>query len=231
MADIDDIWDDEEDRQQYEAPRQGSVMDANPMTSVKDAIALIIRDACETDPNWATPPDTLIQIVESDLRAILEDHLSALSQPPAVAVPEGMMLVPVEPTPTMADEGREHLPCTPGGVTNATAANVYAAMVSAAPPAPQAEAWRDIASAPRDRTDIIVAVPSDARGAPIIGTAYFDPDAPDGGSWWWCGTSRQDYFDSSIEDGNDGPPTHWQPLPAPPQGAEKARNAAQEGGR
>lgn len=72
----------------------------------------------------------------------------------------------------------------------------------------------------RKASTIIVAVPS-KRGAPIVGEAYFDPDAY-GGTWWWGNTSAQDWGSSCIEDGNDGRPFAWQPFPAPP-GEEAAQ--------
>ncbi|PWC54631.1 hypothetical protein [Azospirillum sp. TSO22-1] len=75
------------------------------------------------------------------------------------------------------------------------------------------DAGREVA---RKDTPVIVAVPSKTRGAPIVGEAYYDPDAY-GGTWWWGTTSEKDWGASCIEDGNDGPPFAWQPMPAAPQ--------------
>ncbi|WP_448208140.1 DUF551 domain-containing protein [Azospirillum sp. sgz302134] len=74
--------------------------------------------------------------------------------------------------------------------------------------------WQKIDTAPRDKTSVIVAVPS-RDGGHIVGEAYFDPKAYDG-SWWWAGTSLDAYHHDPIEECNFGPPTHWQPMPDPP---------------
>lgn len=88
--------------------------------------------------------------------------------------------------------------------------------LSEAVAAARAEGWQPIETAPRDRTRVLVAVPSQHAGQPmIVGEAYFDPDH-EGGTWWWSGTGSKDYFTSSIHEVNAGPPTHWIPLPAPP---------------
>ena len=59
---------------------------------------------------------------------------------------------------------------------------------------------------------VIVAVLCDGR-APVIGEAYFDPEAY-GGTWWWAGTAHDDYYDSPIEEWNFGRVAFFQPLPA-----------------
>lgn len=76
--------------------------------------------------------------------------------------------------------------------------------------------WQPIETAPRDKTRIIVSVPSVHSAYPdIIGVAYFDPE-DHAGTWWWGGTQLDHYHNDCIEEGNSGPPTHWMPLPAPP---------------
>jgi hypothetical protein len=65
--------------------------------------------------------------------------------------------------------------------------------------------WQPIASAPRDKTMIIVYRPrASGRHIPLVGEDYFDPDYF-GGRW--------------MKSNDDSVPTHWQPLPAPPGGA------------
>ena len=66
-------------------------------------------------------------------------------------------------------------------------------------------AWRDIASAPRDGTHIVV--PSQWSGMEID-EVTFDPTIPGGFEWWSV----------KIEEPID-PPKYWMPLPPPPTGA------------
>ncbi|WP_197975624.1 DUF551 domain-containing protein [Rhizobium sp. CFBP 8762] len=79
--------------------------------------------------------------------------------------------------------------------------------------------WRLIKTAPRDKTHIFIAVPTKDQDGYLVGEAYFDPEPDNGaedGEWWWAGTGRDNYFDSSINEGNWHLPTHWQPLPPAP---------------
>lgn len=73
------------------------------------------------------------------------------------------------------------------------------ALLSAARRGLDADGWRDIASAPKDGTWILVWLGGVANCADTIQWAY------DG---WWNGCSG--YVRS------EGPPTHWRPLPDPP---------------
>lgn len=81
---------------------------------------------------------------------------------------------------------------------------------------PPTGGWKPIESAPRDRTPIIIAVPTKDRDDHIVGEAYFDPEHDDG-DWWWAGTGHGDYHGGPISEMNHHLPTHWQPLPSPPE--------------
>lgn len=98
-------------------------MDANPMPDLQTAIAHADEIATGCGP---------CADEHRQLATWLRELEALRRQPPAVAVPKGWKLVPEDATPKMVDEGRQYLPCTPGGVTNATAADVYAAMLAAA---------------------------------------------------------------------------------------------------
>ena len=79
--------------------------------------------------------------------------------------------------------------------------------------------WRLIKTAPRDKTHIFIAVPTKDQDGYLVGEGYFDPEPDNGaeeGEWWWAGTGRDNYFDSSINEGNWHLPTHWKHLPPAP---------------
>lgn len=61
--------------------------------------------------------------------------------------------------------------------------------------------WRDIASAPKDGTEILVF----DEGALYI-TSWLDDEGHDG-------VRRSGWYDNGFV---EPPPTHWQPLPPPP---------------
>lgn len=67
--------------------------------------------------------------------------------------------------------------------------------------------WQDIETAPKDETDVLLyrAVSTIGQLPPIV-AAWFD-DGLNGAGW-----ASFDKPDSWI----DGVPTHWQPLPEPP---------------
>ena len=79
--------------------------------------------------------------------------------------------------------------------------------------------WQDIETAPKDGRPVLVALRDFADGW-IVGEAYFNADDsgadPGGQKWWWANQGCSDYYATSIDEGNH-PPTHWQPLPAPPE--------------
>jgi hypothetical protein len=83
-----------------------------------------------------------------------------------------------------------------------------------------ASKWLPIESAPKDRTAIIVAVPDKDRASFHVGEAYFDPETGEYkyGDWWWAGIDWSDYHTGPISEVNFHLPTHWMPLPPPPNG-------------
>ncbi len=89
----------------------------------------------------------------------------------------------------------------------------------------EGEGWRPIKtfSGEGQKDSVIVAVICDDR-EPVIGEAYWNPEAY-GGTWWWAGTSYGDYHADPIEDCNFGRVAFWQPLPTfstPPTGSAAA---------
>lgn len=85
--------------------------------------------------------------------------------------------------------------------------------------------WQPIETAPKDKTPIIIAVPTKDRDDWIVGEGYFDPDHYEGGDWWWANLGYGDYHAGPISECNHWPPELWQPLPVP-----AAAPAKQEGG-
>ncbi|WP_421440009.1 hypothetical protein [Agrobacterium tumefaciens] len=84
--------------------------------------------------------------------------------------------------------------------------------------------WKPIETAPKDKTRIIIAVPTKDRDDWIVGEGYFDPDHYEDGDWWWANLDYSDYHAGPISDCNHWPPELWQPLPVP-----AAAPAKQEG--
>lgn len=67
--------------------------------------------------------------------------------------------------------------------------------------------WQPIETAPKDGTRVLVAEEDDNES---IGVAY-----------WFCGSEDQDagwYSSACVDDVTMFYPTHWIPLPQPPQG-------------
>lgn len=75
------------------------------------------------------------------------------------------------------------------------------------------EAWRPIASAPKDGTTIIIGRWSDIFGF-VMGYAYWE-----GGDSKISGWISQGFCQTTGNLGL-GAPTHWQPLPVPPESKE-----------
>jgi len=91
--------------------------------------------------------------------------------------------------------------------------------------------WQDISTAPRDGTDIILgSLPQTFRGEPVeprvtIGHWMTDEEckiyAGDCGGECRCPEYHYDDPTWTSWDGGfteENPPTHWQPLPSPPEG-------------
>lgn len=83
--------------------------------------------------------------------------------------------------------------------------------------------WQPIETAPKDKTNVIVAVPTQYMDGYHVGEAYFDPEHYGGGDWWWSGTYYGDYHAGPISDVNWHEPTHWMPLPSPPDSKEEVK--------
>lgn len=67
--------------------------------------------------------------------------------------------------------------------------------------------WQDIKTAPRDGTAVLLYVPGWSHGDPLMTTASWYGDE-------WCLLMVGGYaVDSDVYPD----PTHWQPLPAPPE--------------
>lgn len=65
-------------------------------------------------------------------------------------------------------------------------------------------AWQPISTAPTDGTCVIV---STIEGCVGEAKCY------DGDKWYWAGFDPTDYVDGSVY------PSHWMPLPEPPEAA------------
>ncbi|MBL8582822.1 MAG: hypothetical protein JNL61_11425 [Rhizobiaceae bacterium] len=100
----------------------------------------------------------------------------------------------------------------------------------ATPASPPTSAWRDIASAPKDGTRILLGRPETEDSAETVAEGYYWEAEPDGPDWMGHDGGFLDLglqsFDLPRSFGNpthrrDGiQPTHWMPLPLPP-GDEK----------
>ena len=115
----------------------------------------------------------------------------------------GWRAVPEEPTSRMIDAGIQARFSVREGQTAA----MWAAMLAASPPLPDTGGWRDIESAPKDGTAVLVWSSEDTSVA-----------SHDGGGWLalvdgeWVVENVPNTGNQWIE----VYPTHWQPLPSPP---------------
>jgi hypothetical protein len=80
--------------------------------------------------------------------------------------------------------------------------------------------WQPIDTAPNDENVLVFVPPDDDEGSGIMGVARFHRYARGDGGWWqW----DSEYWPVDIS------PTHWMPLPEPPQAVDAvARGAAHE---
>ena len=87
-----------------------------------------------------------------------------------------------------------------------------------------ASAWRLIESWQGQPTGqahpVIVCVSDGGLHDPVVGEAWFDPDAY-GGTWWWANMSQGDYHASPIDELQHGTVTHWIPMFMAPIGTER----------
>lgn len=94
-----------------------------------------------------------------------------------------------------------------------------AARVEAASGAENSAEWRPIGSWEGQSTGqghpVLLCVSDGGAHPPVVGEAWFDPDAYRG-TWWWANLSQGDYHASPIIEMQHGVPTHWMPLPGPP---------------
>lgn len=135
---------------------------------------------------WADVPDKL--------RAAIQSGNSG--QP--VTVPDGYVLVPVEPTVAMTealwDEIHESRDMN----------NAYRAMLAAAPTTP--DGWIPVSERmPPCETGVLVATEMDGPGDWRMKWATYVPEHPDAINGWFI-------------PGASWTPTHWQPLPDAPKG-------------
>lgn len=73
--------------------------------------------------------------------------------------------------------------------------------------------WQPIETAPKDGAPVIISV------AGFVGEAAYRAEGSHEGAWWWANEGPGDYHADSI-DSRHGEPTHWMPLPDPPETAE-----------
>lgn len=81
--------------------------------------------------------------------------------------------------------------------------------------------WQPIETAPKDKTPVLIAVPTKDKDDFHVGEGYFNPDH--GGDWWWAGTDYGDYHGGPISEINYHGPSHWQLLPTPPALSQEER--------
>lgn len=72
----------------------------------------------------------------------------------------------------------------------------------------QERGWQDIATAPRDGTDVIIAT----EGGVVGEARWVDEKHGDGGTWWWA-AAEPIYGDAAA----------WQPMPSPPSQIEDSK--------
>jgi len=114
----------------------------------------------------------------------------------------------------MTDSLIEEARAWPGVEWNALSANRVGDLLKRLADALEEREWRDISSAPRDGTPILVAV-TDPVHPSVVGEAWWQGEGGEA-DWWWANTSPGDYYADPIRDRQHGQVTHWQPLPLPP---------------
>lgn len=94
--------------------------------------------------------------------------------------------------------------------------------------------WLPIETAPRrteasDRVEFVLIAWTNGDGTQGVGEAYWHPEDPRDGGWWWAGTSPGDYYADDVQNSISGRITHWMPLPEPPRAGDRA-SSRDEGG-
>lgn len=170
----------------------------------------------------------------ADMLRWLADHkagLGPVGEPPSLSVARdracmldaavGMMHGALSPAPgietgTATTEGRgpkDESPVTEGEAPASTVQPPSSQESGVGEPG--RDDWcYDMDLAPRDRTRVLLSLPSSfPHYPPHVGECYFNPDA-DGGTWWWSGTDAGDYYSTPLSETN-APPEAWRHLPPP----------------
>lgn len=142
----------------------------------------------------------------------------------AEAVPKGWKLVPVEPTEKMLFAGSSAAETDAFGCKSAWPSDTYRAMLAAAPK--QAEAvpqWQPIETAPKDgRKLLLFYTNSLGRARTVVACWVTDEEAAESdhdgfgleAGWYERIDNWGEYSQVGI---HEGEPSHWMPLPPPPQ--------------
>lgn len=107
------------------------------------------------------------------------------------------------------------------GLTNYELSEIAAAAIEAMPDegCGEAEGWRDIASAPKDGTRVLLkgSLSHSALGEHVV-EGWWTGDFFDGGSSYsgWTNGVEIEWGDSGFGGPEEVVATHWRPLPAPP---------------
>lgn len=119
------------------------------------------------------------------------------------------------------------VPLTPGAADGASlASRSIVTALRALSASPQREGWRDISTAPKDGTDILLysAIGDRSKDGATIGhwTTEEECRVDIGDCGGACHCREYDYVDPSWMSWDGGfteehPPTHWMPLPTPPK--------------
>ncbi len=136
----------------------------------------------------------------------------AMAAQPA-QMPDGYVLVPVEPTQAMQYAG---LYARNNAVIESITTAIYRAMLAAAPSTKE-PGWLPIESAPKDGSRILIHTPNSRHKVQEAWWAIPYEGTPDG--WWSTPTSPTGRGYMILPEAA----THWQPLPAAPSTKEPGK--------